>query len=287
MKWIVLAWWTWTRLYPLTVWVSKQMLPVYDKPMIYYPIATLMSAKINDILIISTPHDLPFFQKLLWDGSELWCVFSYVVQEKPSGIADAFIVWEHFILDSNVALILGDNIFYWSGMGKVLAEHKNIDWAMIFAYPVKDPERYWVVEFDEKGKVIAIEEKPTHPKSIYAVPGLYFYDNNVVKYAQQIKPSSRGEIEITDLNNLYLKAWKLFVTKLWRWTAWLDTWTIESLSQASEFVRSVQWMQWFKIWCIEEIAYSNWWIDKNQLCNLWKKYEKTEYWKYLMYIWSL
>jgi glucose-1-phosphate thymidylyltransferase len=284
MKGIVLAGWSGTRLYPLTISVSKQLLPVYDKPMIYYPISTLIAAHIRDILIISTPHDLPGFQKLLWDGSQIWCRFSYAVQPTPDGLAQAFIIGEEFIGDDKVALILGDNIFYGSGMGRILVEHQDIDGGMIFAYHVEDPERYGIVEFDTTGKVLSIEEKPKTPKSSFAVPWLYFYDNDVVKIAKQVKPSARGELEITDINNAYLEAGKLQVTKLGRGTAWLDTGTVDSLMQANQFVKVVQDRQWLKIGCIEEIAYHHKRIDRAQLESLWQKYGKNDYGKYLLLI---
>ncbi len=284
MKGIVLAWWSGTRLYPLTISVSKQLLPVYDKPMIYYPISTLMSANIREILIISTPHDLPGFQKLLGDGSDLWCKFTYAEQPSPDGLAQAFLIWEEFIGDDKVALILGDNIFYGSGMGRILAEHQDIHGAMIFAYQVEDPERYGVVEFNSTGKVISLEEKPQQPKSLFAVPWLYFYDNNVIEIAKTIQPSERGELEITDINKRYLEQWNLHVTKLGRGTAWLDTGTIHSLLQANQFVQVVQERVWLKIGCIEELAFSNERIWVDQLTTLAHKYGKSEYGKYLLFI---
>lgn len=284
MKGIILAGWSGTRLHPLTIAVSKQMLPVYDKPMIYYPISTLLLAHIKEILIIATPHDMPWFQKLLGDWSQLGCHFSYAVQPTPDGLAQAFIIWEEFIGDDKVALILWDNIFYGNGMGQVLADNKDIDWGMIFAYQVEDPERYGVVEFDSDWKAISIEEKPKEPKSRFAVPGLYFYDNSVIEIAKQVRPSHRGELEITDVNNAYLKAWKLQVTKLCRGTARLDTGTPESLAQAGEFVKIVQDRQGLKVGCIEEIAYHNKRISREQLEALWIKYGKSDYGKYLSFV---
>lgn len=282
-----MAWWSWTRLYPLTISVSKQLLPVYDKPMIYYPISTLISAHIREILIISTPHDLPGFQKLLGDGSQIWCQFTYAVQSQPDGLAQAFLIWEEFIWKDKVALILWDNIFYGSGMGKVLSEHQEIEGCMIFAYHVEDPERYGIVEFDATGKVISLEEKPKNPKSSFAVPWLYFYDNEVVEIAKKVTPSARGELEITDINRAYLQLWRLQVTRLGRGTARLDTGTTDTLVQANQFVKVVQDRQWLKIGCIEELAYHNGWINDTQLKVLAEKYNKTEYGKYLLLISTL
>ena len=282
MKGIILAGGSGTRLFPLTKSISKQILPVYDKPMIYYPLSVLMLANIRDILIISTPRDLPLFKDLLGDGSDLGITLKYKVQEKPNGLAEAFIVGEEFIGNDNVALILGDNIFYGSGFtGLVEQAAKLTEGAIIFGYPVKDPKAYGVVEFDETGKAISLEEKPKNPKSNYAIPGLYFYDNTVIKKAKSIKPSARGELEITAVNEEYLKEGKLNVIQLGRGTAWLDTGTHEALLQAANYVEALQNRQGFYIACIEEIAYQKGWINKEQLQKLSKLLMKTEYGKYL------
>ncbi|MEL6557236.1 MAG: glucose-1-phosphate thymidylyltransferase RfbA [Bacteroidota bacterium] len=281
MKGIILAGGSGTRLHPLTMAVSKQMLPVYDKPMIYYPLSTLMLAGINDILIISTPRDLPFFQDLLKDGSQIGCRFEYKVQENPDGLAQAFIIGEDFIGDDGVALVLGDNIFYGSGLAEKLQQCKDPDGGVVFAYHVTDPERYGVVEFDESGKAISIEEKPEVPKSRYAIPGLYFYDNKVVKYAKELKPSARGELEITDINKIYLETGELKVQTLSRGTAWLDTGTFSSLMQAGSFVQAIEERQGLKIGCIEEIAFKMGYINEQQLLNLANQFMKSGYGQYL------
>ncbi len=284
MKGIILAGGSGTRLHPLTLAISKQIMPVYDKPMIYYPLSTLMMAGINEILIISTPHDLPCFQKLLGDGKNLGCKFSYAEQKIPNGLAQAFVIGEKFIGKDFVALILGDNIFYGSGLGRLLKQHQNPSGGVVFAYHVSDPERYGVVEFDKKGNAISIEEKPKEPKSNYAVPGLYFYDNSVVKIAKNLKPSARGEYEITDVNKKYLEQGKLKVGILDRGTAWLDTGTFASLMQASQFVQVIEERQDLKIGCIEEVAFRMKFINKAQLKKLAEPLMKSGYGKYLLKI---
>lgn len=284
MKGIILAGGSGTRLHPLTIAVSKQLMPVYDKPMVYYPLSTLMMAGIREILIISTPHDLPGFEKLLGDGTRIGCKFTYAVQEVPNGLAQAFVIGEKFIGKDNAALILGDNIFYGSGLGKLLQQHQNPTGGVVFAYHVSDPERYGVVEFDKAGKAISIEEKPAKPKSNYAVPGLYFYDNSVVEIAKNLKPSSRGEYEITDVNKEYLKQGKLKVGILDRGTAWLDTGTFSSLMQAGQFVQVIEERQDLKIGCIEEVAYRMGYISKDQLKKLAEPLLKSGYGKYLLNI---
>ncbi|HWR33726.1 MAG TPA: glucose-1-phosphate thymidylyltransferase RfbA [Chitinophagaceae bacterium] len=281
MKGIILAGGSGTRLYPITKAISKQLMPIYDKPMIYYPLSILMMAGINEILIVTTPEDNFQFKRLLGDGSQLGCRFQYAVQDIPNGLAQAFVIGADFIGDDKVALILGDNIFHGTGLDKQLHTLNNVDGGYVFAYQVSDPERYGVVEFDADMNVISIEEKPTSPKSNYAVPGLYFYDNEVVKIARELKPSSRGEYEITDVNKAYLQKGKLKVAVLDRGTAWLDTGTFDSLNDASEFVRVIEKRQGTKIGCVEEVAYRQGFISKEQLLKLANELAKSGYGEYL------
>lgn len=282
MKGIILAGGSGTRLHPLTLAMSKQMMPVYDKPMIYYPLSTLMMAGINEILIISTPHDLPNFKKLLGDGSSIGCRFSYAEQALPNGLAQAFVIGEEFIGSDSVALVLGDNIFFGSNMDELLQSNTNPDGGVVFAYHVSDPERYGVVEFDADFKALSIEEKPLEPKSNYAVPGLYFYDNSVVEIAKNIQPSARGEYEITDVNKVYLEKGTLKVGILSRGTAWLDTGTFNSLMQAGQFVQVIEERQGLKVGCIEEIAWRQGFITEQQLKDLAEPLKKSGYGEYLL-----
>ena len=282
MKGIILAGGSGTRLHPLTLAMSKQLMPVYDKPMIYYPLSVLMLAGIREIMIISTPHDLPHFQRLLGDGTHLGCRFEYAEQAAPNGLAEAFIIGASFIGDDEVALILGDNIFYGDGISRLLQSKKQIAGGVIFAYPVQDPERYGVVEFDAEQQVISIEEKPSAPKSNYAVPGLYFYNNDVIQIAHSIQPSARGELEITDINHTYLEQNRLEVGVFSRGTAWLDTGTFASLMQAGQFVQVIEERQGLKIGCIEEVAYRMQFIDASQLKKLAQPLLKSGYGEYLI-----
>jgi len=284
MKGIILSGGSGTRLHPLTLAVSKQLMPIYDKPMIYYPLSTLMWAGINEILIISTPHDLPLFQNLLGDGSQLGCRFEYAVQEHPNGLAEAFIIGKEFVGNDKVALVLGDNIFYGTGLAELLQANNNPDGGIVYAYHVHDPERYGVVEFDATGKVLSIEEKPTHPKSNFAVPGIYFYDNSVIEIAANIQPSHRGELEITDINKAYLEQGKLKVSILDRGTAWLDTGTFQSLMQAGQFVQVIEERQGLKIGAIEEAAYKMGFIHADQLKKIAAPLLKSGYGTHLMSI---
>ncbi|HQV77760.1 MAG TPA: glucose-1-phosphate thymidylyltransferase RfbA [Chitinophagales bacterium] len=282
MKGIILAGGSGTRLYPITYAISKQIMPIYDKPMIYYPLSVLMLAGINEILIISTPHDMPNFQRLLGDGKKYGCHFQYAIQEVPNGLAQAFVIGKEFIGTDKVALVLGDNIFYGSGLGDLLENNNNPDGGVIYAYHVSDPERYGVVEFDKDFNAISIEEKPVNPKSNYAVPGLYFYDNEVVKIAEELQPSPRGEYEITDVNKEYLKQGKLKVSILDRGTAWLDTGTFDSLMQASQFVQVIEQRQGLKVGCIEEVAYRKGFISAAELNEIAQPLLKSGYGQYLL-----
>ena len=284
MKGIILAGGSGTRLHPITLAMSKQLMPIYDKPMVYYPLSVLMMAGIREILIISTPHDLPFFEKLLGDGSQLGCIFKYEVQERPEGLAQAFVIGESFIGKDKCALILGDNIFYGTGLAETLQLYNDPDGGVVFAYHVNDPNRYGVVEFDDNNNAISIEEKPDHPKSNFAVPGLYFYNNEVIGIAKNLRPSKRGELEITDVNRIYLSRNKLKVGILDRGTAWLDTGTFTSLIQASNFVQVIEDRQGLKIGCIEEAAYRMGYINAMELKSLAKPLLKSGYGEYLLRI---
>jgi len=286
MKWIILAWGSWTRLYPVTMAISKQLMPIYDKPMIYYPLSVLLSAWIKEILIITTSHDQAWFKRLLWDWKKWWISLEYIIQEKPNWLAEAFILWEKFIWNDNVSLILWDNIFYWDWLEKLLENSiKKVEKekkSVVFAYEVSNPKSYWVVEFDKKKNAISVEEKPEKPKSNFAVVGLYFYTNDVIQIAKKLKPSERGELEITSVNEEYLKKWKLSVEIMNRWYAWLDTGTHESMIWATNFVEIIEKRQWLKIWCPEEVVFNKWWISSDDLEILAEPLKKSDYWNYLL-----
>lgn len=288
MKWIILAGWSWTRLYPITMWISKQLMPIYDKPMIYYPLSVLMMSGIKDILVITTPEDQAGFKRLLWDGKKWWINLSYEVQPSPDWLAQAFIIWEKFIWKDDVCLVLWDNLFHGQWLSSLLKNAvkivENEKKSVVFGYEVTDPERYGVVEFDENKNAISIEEKPIYPKSDFAVVGLYFYTNDVIQIAKTIKPSQRWELEITTVNEEYLSAWKLSVEIMNRWFAWLDTGTHESMLDASNFIQIIEARQGLKIWCVEEIAYLNKWISKQDLEILAQPMMKSNYGKYLLKI---
>lgn len=288
MKGIILAWWSGTRLYPITMWISKQLMPVYDKPMIYYPLSVLMLAWIKDILIITTPEDQPSFKRLLWDGKKWWINLSYEVQPSPDWLAQAFIIWKNFIWNDDVCLVLWDNLIYWQWLRfllekwiKTIEEEKK---SVVFWYEVNDPERYWVVEIDKNWNALSIEEKPKNPKSNYALIWLYFYTNDVIDIAKNIIPSERWELEITSINNVYLKNNKLKVNLMNRWYAWFDTGTHESMLDASNFIQIIESRQWLKIWCPEEIAYFKNWLNNEDIEKLAKPLLKSNYWKYLLKI---
>ncbi len=288
MKWIILAGWSWTRLYPITMWISKQLMPIYDKPMIYYPLSILMLAWIRDILIITTPEDQVSFMRLLWDWKKWWINLNYEIQANPDWLAQAFIIWETFIWNDNVCLVLWDNLFHWQWLSNLLKNAinsiENEKKSVVFGYEVTDPERYWVVEFDNSKNAISIEEKPVNPKSNFAVVWLYFYTNDVINIAKNIKPSHRWELEITTINEEYLNKNKLKVEIMNRWFAWLDTGTHESMLDASNFIQIIEARQGLKIWCPEEISFLNWWINKQDLEKLAKPLLKSNYWKYLLKI---
>ncbi len=282
MKGLILAWWTWSRLRPITQGISKQLMPIYDKPMIYYPLTTLLDAWIREIWIITTPQDQESFRSLLWDWSQRGCSFEYIVQPSPDWLAQAFILWEDFLGWDSVCLVLWDNIFYGSNLHDLLSTSTSPQWWKIFAYPVSDPERYWVVEFDKSWNILSIEEKPEQPKSKYAVPWIYFFDNSVVEVAKNVEPSERWELEITSVNDWYLQQWTLSVGVLDKWTAWLDTWTIDSMMAASQFIQVIEQRQGLKIGCPEEAAWRQWWISDEQLRTLAKPLVKSWYGKYLL-----
>jgi len=286
MKWIILAWWSWTRLYPVTQAISKQLMPIYDKPMIYYPLSTLLIAWIKEILIITTPEDNESFKRLLWNWSKWWIKLEYAIQPSPDGLAQAFIIWEKFIWDDDVCLVLWDNLFHWQWLSDLLKDSVKIvekeRKSVVFWYEVADPERYWVVDFDKNMNALSIEEKPKKPKSNFAVVGLYFYTNEVIEIAKNVKPSERWELEITSVNEEFLNNWKLKVELMNRWYAWLDTGTHESMLEASNFIEIIEKRQGLKISCIEEIVWKNWYINDEQLEELAIPLKKNNYWKYLL-----